>query len=162
MKNSIKILVSFLLLSTSVLSQTGKVVWVKDGDTFILKEENGKKHTIRVADIDSPETSKEKGVPGQPYSKKALRFTINEIYGKVVQVEFKNYDDHNRIIGYVKYENKDLGNELLKAGLAWHYKYYSDDIYMAKLEQKAKDTKTGLWQDPKPINPYNWRKGKRN
>jgi len=36
------------------------------------------------------------------------------------------------------YENKNLSLELLKSGLAWHYKYYSKDKEMAFLENEAK------------------------
>lgn len=161
MKSTIKIFVALLFISLYSIAQTGKVVWVEDGDTFILKDKNNVKHTIRVADIDCPETGKY-GKPGQPYSKSALKFTIKEIYGKIVTVTFKNYDKRDRIVGYVTYSNKDLGLELLKAGLAWHYKYYSDDPTMAKLETEAKENKLGLWQDLNPIQPYYWRKGQRN
>ena len=31
-----------------------------------------------------------------------------------------------------------------------------------ELEKTAKQNKKGLWIDPNPINPYQWRKGKRN
>ncbi len=153
--NTITIFVFLLFTCIIAFAQTGKVIWVKDGDTFVLIDDENVKYTIRVADVDSPEKS-----GGQPFSNKALRFTIKEIHGKTVTVKYKS-THKKRIVGYVSYENKDLGHELLKAGLAWHAKYFSDDEYMAELEQKAKDTKTGLWIDPNPINPYEWRKGKR-
>ena len=42
----------------------------------------------------------------------------------------------------------DLNKELLKAGLAWHYKQYSSDPELAKLEFEARAKKVGLWKEP--------------
>jgi micrococcal nuclease len=138
-----------------VYSQTGKVIKVKDGDTVVILDSLNVQHTIRVADIDCPER-------GQPFSSKAKEFVSNEIFGKQVTIKKKNTDRYGRIVGFVLYESKNLSLELLKNGLAWHYSYYSDSKEMAQLEVVARDNKIGLWIDPNPINPYNWRKGERN
>jgi len=55
-----------------------------------------------------------------------------------------------------------LSKELLKNGLAWHYKYYSKDEELTNLESNAKQMHIGLWSEPNPINPYDWRKGIRD
>ena len=150
---------AFFMIFFTVNAQTGKVIKIKDGDTFVILDSKLEQHTIRVADIDCPEK-------GQPFGKKAKWFTSNEIYGKVVTINPKDKnepkDRWDRIIGYVIYgNNQNLSLELLKNGFAWHYKYYSDDEKMAKLEIKARNEKVGLWQMPNPINPYSWRKGER-
>ena len=144
----------FLISSFIVFSQSGKVIKVKDGDTIVILDSDNVQHTIRVADIDCPEK-------GQPFSKAATSFVSNEIFGKEVSIEKKSKDRYGRIIGNVFYTNKTLSKELLRKGLAWHYKYYSKDKELATLELIAKKNKLGLWADPNPINPYQWRKGKR-
>ena len=150
-----KILFFLLLISfIDVFSQMGKVINIKDGDTVVILGENFKKYTVRVADIDCPEKK-------QPFGKKAKQFTSKEILGKTVEVKIKNFDKYGRTVGYILYENKNLSLELLKNGLAWHYKYYSKDKEMAFLENEAKKNKLGLWSHKKPINPYYWRKGVR-
>ena len=53
-----------------------------------------------------------------------------------------------------------LDKELLSAGLAWHYKQYSRDPEMAKLEFQARSAKRGLWAEPNPVPPWEWRKRK--
>ena len=47
---------------------------------------------------------------------------------------------------------------MLKAGLAWHYKYYDSTPAYAAAESAARAAKLGLWQDKNPINPYEFRK----
>lgn len=155
MKKTFIFQVLFIFISFFSFSQTGKVIAVKDGDTVVILDKENKQHTIRVADIDCPEKN-------QPYGKKAKWFTSDQIFGKTITIKKKNLDRYGRTVGYILYENKNLSLELLKAGLAWHYKYYSNDVEMAKLERKAKEAKTGLWQDSNPIQPYHWRKGQRN
>ena len=78
-----------------------------------------------------------------------------------MEVRIKNRDKYGRIVGYIIYNGKNLSLELLKKGLAWHYKYYSTNKKMAIIQYKAKKNKIGLWSHKNPINPYNWRKVKR-
>lgn len=153
---TMKILFFYILLLCSfcIHSQTGKVIKVKDGDTIVIIDTTNTQHTIRIADIDCPEK-------GQPFGTKAKNFTSDEIFGKIVTIESKGIDRFGRTIGFVLYNNKNLSFELLKSGLAWHYKYYSKNKEMAKIEVVAKKNKIGLWIDPNPINPYNWRRNKR-
>jgi len=42
--------------------------------------------------------------------------------------------------------------------MAWHYVKYSDDQKLADAEQKAPTAKRGLWADPKPMPPWDWRR----
>ncbi len=151
----------FLLLvcfTFHLSAQTGKVIAIKDGDTIVILDDDNIEHSVRVADIDCPEM-------GQPFGKKAKWFTSGELFQDCVTVVPKHplnpLDNYGRILGYVKYGDKDLSEELLRAGLAWHYKYYSDSEHLARLEAEAKEKRIGLWADPKPIRPYEWRKGNR-
>ena len=141
----------FLISFLDIFSQTGKVINIKDGDTVVILDENFNKYTVRIADIDCPEKK-------QPFGTKAKQFTSKEILGKTVEIKIKNFDKYGRTVGYILYENKNLSLELLKNGLAWHYKYYSKDKAMSLLENEAKKNKIGLWIQKNPINPYKWRK----
>ena len=52
-----------------------------------------------------------------------------------------------------------LHRELVKRGLAWHYKQYSDDQRFADDEDNARLKKLGLWGGShRPIAPWEWRK----
>jgi len=144
-------LLSCLLLLPSLLyACDGKVVSVTDGDTIkVLKD--GKQVKIRLAAIDCPEK-------GQPYGNAAKKFTANMVAGKVVKIWPTDTDRYGRIVAFIFVGNKNLNKELLSAGLAWHYKKYSRDPELAKLEFDARSKKIGLWSEPDPVAPWEWRR----
>jgi endonuclease YncB( thermonuclease family) len=81
------------------------------------------------------------------------------IAGKTVKVNVKDTDRYGRFIGIVSTDKiKDVNLEMIKAGMAWHYSYYDNTPSYKLAQQQAKKGNKGLWQDPNPINPYEWRK----
>ncbi|MEE8290789.1 MAG: excalibur calcium-binding domain-containing protein [Candidatus Tectomicrobia bacterium] len=51
-----------------------------------------------------------------------------------------------------------MNRELVKAGFAWWYrKYAPDNAALEQLEAEARQAKRGLWADPKPVPPWQWR-----
>jgi hypothetical protein len=46
---------------------------------------------------------------------------------------------------------------MVEDGWAWHFKKYSKDQNLAKLEVIARSAKKGLWADPSPLAPWNYR-----
>ena len=77
------------------------------------------------------------------------------IVGKTVKVNVKDTDRYGKVSTA---EIKDVSLEMIKAGMAWHYSYYDNTPSYKLAQQQAKKEKKGLWQDPKPMNPYEWRK----
>lgn len=146
-----------LLLFIQIISAqifTGKVIGVKDGDTVVLLID-GKPQTIRLAHIDCPEKN-------QPFGYKAKHFVSDFCFGKEVQTVIAGKPDRNgRWIGEIFYRNQNLNKELVRNGLAWHFKRYSNNLVYAELEILARKKKIGLWQDKNPVEPWNWRKFKR-
>jgi endonuclease YncB( thermonuclease family) len=140
-------------------SFTGKVVKVSDGDTIqVLKD--GKAVKIRLAEIDCPETSHGKKKPGQPYGKAAKRFALDLAGGKTVRIDVVTTDRYNRVVGKVVFDDgSTLNKRLVEAGLAWVYRQYAKDQALFDLEAEAKATKRGLWSDPNPVPPWEWRHG---
>ena len=131
---------------------SGKVISVKDGDTIDILYYN-KKLTIRLAHIDCPEKK-------QPYGQAARQFVSDKCFGQTVTIRHNNeYDRSKRLIGEVILANNENLNKLLvKAGLAWHFKKYSTDNSYAVLEQEARKQRIGLWSEPNPVAPWEWRK----
>ena len=133
---------------------TAKVVGVKDGDTFVVLNEK-KEIVVRLEHIDAPEKN-------QPFGNKAKQFASDFCFGKTVVVIGNGKKDRNgRWIGEIFFKNQNLGKELVRNGLAWHYKRYSKSANYADLEIAARKKKVGLWRDKDPIAPWNWRKSKR-
>lgn len=132
-----------------------KVVGVKDGDTIVLLK-NGEEVTVRLYGVDTPEKS-------QAYGQKAKQYTSDMVFGKEVQLIVKNKDRYGRTVGtIILKDGRNLNEELIKNGYAWHYKAYSKDVNLANAETDARRFKRGLWQDPNPIAPWDYRKNKRS
>ena len=55
-------------------------------------------------------------------------------------------------------DGRDVSAEMLKVGMAWHYKQYSKDEEYAELENTARQQKIGLWADKNPVVPWEYRK----
>ena len=134
---------------------TGKVVSVADGDTITLLVD-GTQHRIRLHGIDCPEG-------GQPFGTKAKQFTSSLAFGQTVTARVVDVDRYGRLVCRVALpDGKDLSAELVRAGLAWWYRHYApDDEELAKLEAESREAKRGLWADPNPVPPWEWRKRKR-
>jgi micrococcal nuclease len=132
----------------------GKVVGVSDGNT-IKALKDGKQVEVRLATIDCPKK-------GQPYGQAARKFTADLVAGKIVKVWPTDTDRYGRIVAFVFVGDTDLNKELLKAGLAWHYKQYSRDPELAKLEFQARSKKIGLWAEPDRVPPWEYRKHERS
>ena len=149
----------FLFLLTASLQgaaqvQTlhGRVVGIADGDTFTLLVQDSLQMKVRVAHIDCPERN-------QPFSQKAKQFTSDAIFGKTVTVFYDKKDRYGRIIGEVYYQGgRNLSEELVKNGLAWHYVKYSKSKRLQLLEARARAQSIGLWSQPNAIAPWDWRK----
>lgn len=130
----------------------GYVVGIIDGDTYDLLLEDKSTIRIRMDGIDAPE----KGMPFYKVSKKYLSelcFNKNVTYVKT------DDDAHGRIVAKTYLEDgRECGEELIKAGLAWHFRKYSSEKKLADLEIDARNKKIGIWSDPRPIAPWEIRR----
>lgn len=136
---------------------TAKVIAVKDGDTIEVLY-NGKPLRIRLAHIDCPEIRN-----NQPFGKDAKKLASELCYGQEVQVINEGeVDRYGRLIAVIINSSKqNLNKEMVRAGLAWHYKKYSDDSSYAMLELEARKNKRGIWKEKNATPPWEWRNGKK-
>lgn len=146
-------LIFILFIPLVASAWPGKCVGVSDGDTISVMHD-GRAEKIRLHGIDCPEI-------GQDFGKKAKQFTSDTVFNKTVEVLPKDQDQYGRTVASIFIGGKVLNIELVRAGLAWHYKQYSDDEVLAVLELDARGKKTGLWADSNPIPPWDWRRGDR-
>ena len=47
---------------------------------------------------------------------------------------------------------------MVRMGMAWWYRRYDKTEELENAERYAKENKIGLWADPNPIAPWDWRK----
>jgi micrococcal nuclease len=146
-----KALFIFLLLPFAVNAQlVGKVISVADGDTFTMLVVN-KQIRIRLHGIDCPEKA-------QDFGQVAKKFLSNLVFGKIVSVKEMDVDRYGRTIGMVTIDSVNVNEELLKAGLAWHYKKYDQNAKWSTTEVNARAQKKGIWSKNDPVPPWEWRK----
>ena len=135
------------------LSFTAKVIRIMDGDTMEVLYQN-QPIKIRLAHIDCPEKRGH-----QPFGTKAKQALSDLCFGQMVTVQGQKYDRYKRLIAVVINDKKQvLNQEMIKLGMAWHFKKYSSDPLYAQLEVEARKHKIGLWQDRNAIAPWEWRK----
>jgi micrococcal nuclease len=108
---------------------------------------------LRLAEVDCPEKK-------QPFGTKAKQFTSDAVYLKTVTYLVTDKDRYGHSVAKIYFENKYLSAEIIKKGMGWQYKKYSTSKELAQFEQQARSKKIGLWMDPNPVYPSEWRKQK--
>jgi endonuclease YncB( thermonuclease family) len=139
----------------------GRVVGVSDGDTITVLDANKQQHRIRFKGIDAPESKQAFG----NVSKAALS---DLVYRKQVTVMWTEKDRYGRVLGTVMLDGTDINLRMISQGNAWHYKQYAssqsakDRAAYASAEAAARSTGKGLWRDPDPVPPWDFRRQKRS
>jgi len=131
----------------------GKVVGVSDGDTLTVLH-NQQPEKIRLNGIDCPEKK-------QAFGERAKLFVSSLAFGKGATVKASKIDRYGRTLGEVWVGEKNLSQELLRVGLAWHYRQFSKDAELQPLEDVARVKGLGLWVDPDPVAPWDFRKSRK-
>ena len=150
-----KFLVSCLLLLAGLACAetiTGKVIGVMDGDTIEVLDTTKTPRRIRLEGIDAPEKA-------QAFGARSKQHLSDQVFGKQVEVQSNKTDRYGRTVGKVMISGKDANLDQVCSGFAWHYKEYqkeqsaSDRLAYANAETSARNMKSGLWNDPKPMPP---------
>ena len=145
---------------------TGRVVGVADGDTITLLDADRNQYKIRLGGIDAPEKA-------QPFGQRSKENLSRMVFGKDVRVEWDKRDRYKRIVGKVLVQPADCpmcpmtfdaGHAQITVGLAWWYRKYASEqspedrgAYEFS-EQQARAKRVGLWSDPQPVPPWDWRR----
>jgi micrococcal nuclease len=150
--------VGFFISSFSAvlaLDFTGLVVSVLDGDTIEVLH-NDRPERIRLSGIDCPEK-------GQAYGNNAKHAASALAFEKNVTVQTYGHDKYKRTLADVILpDGMNLNQELVMQGWCWWYrKYAPGDTVLEGLEKEAEEAKKGLWADPSPVPPWEWREKSR-
>jgi micrococcal nuclease len=129
---------------------TGIVTHVADGDTLSVTA-NGRTEKVRLEGIDAPEA-------GQAFGGQARQRLRVLAFSQPATVHVRDRDRYGRLVARVIVAGRDLSEEMVKAGLAWHYTQYSADRQLAALEQQARQQQLGLWADRAAVAPWQYRK----
>ena len=149
----IRLTVLFLLLTVPAFAEElrGKIVSIADGDTCTLLDASKVQHKIRLNGIDAPEKK-------QAFGTKAKEALGEKIHEKEVRVEWSKKDRYGRILGDVYLGDRHINREMIRDGMAWHYRQYSKSVELQREEDAARKAKRGLWSDKSPVPPWEFRK----
>jgi endonuclease YncB( thermonuclease family) len=163
-KPIIKAVLLGTLLCLSAAAQphtiTGKVVGVSDGDTITVLDEQKRQHKIRLDGIDAPESS-------QDFGSRSKQSLSDLVFGRVVTVASSKKDRYGRTVSKVTLDGRNINLEQINRGMAWFYRAYArelsrdDAVAYERAENDAKAGKRGLWADPSPTPPWEFRRGGR-
>ncbi|WP_231989471.1 thermonuclease family protein [Nitrospira japonica] len=134
---------------------SGEVVGVLDGDTIeVMHRQQAER--IRLHGIDCPEK-------GQAYGTRAKQAASALVFGKEVTLRTHGMDKYGRTIADVLLpDGTNVNQQLVKEGWCWWYrKYAHKDVTLEHLEQAAREAQSGLWADPQPVPPWEYRKASR-
>ena len=165
--------VCLALLSVAAPAETivGRVVGVTDGDTVVVLDAGNRQHKIRLGAIDAPEKA-------QPFGQRAKQNLSLLVFGRDVEIDWQKRDRYERIVGKVRVADPacqktvcpkvlDAGEAQIRSGMAWWFERYAaeqapeDARRYAFAEQQARIQRVGLWSDPAPIAPWEYRKARR-
>ena len=144
---------SFLVSSTLSADETmeAKVKRVIDGDSSLVVDRNDIEFEAQLEGIDAPEMKQE-------FGKESLEALTKMLKDQKVKLTWKSKDTYDRLLAQVYLEDKHINLEMLRSGMAWHFKRYNKSEELAKIESEAKQAKKGLWAKESPVAPWDYRK----
>ena len=124
------IVLFFLLVNVLVQAETleGKIA---DGDTLTLLTSTKDQVKIRLAGIDTPERK-------QPFGNRAKQALAKLAFQKQALIEAETKDRYGRTVGVVFVDGLNVNHELVKQGMAWFYRKYTNDKALYELESRLR------------------------
>jgi len=155
-KLGINFLCLLLALAASAEEFSGRVVRIVDGDTVVVLDQHRVEQKVRLAGIDAPER-------GQAFGTRAKEQLAGLVGGKPLNVRWHKEDRYRRLVGKLMLDGQDVNLQMVRSGFAWWFRKYADEqtaldqrLYEAA-EKAARSDRVGLWTDPAPMAPWDWR-----
>ena len=141
------------VLPTYAEELVGRLVSVTDGDTLTVLVSK-KQIKVRLTEIDAPERK-------QPFGTRSRQSLADLCAGMDARVVEQGKDRYGRTLGRVNCAGVDANAEQVRRGMAWVFDRYVTDRSLFSLQDEAKTSRRGVWADPKPIAPWEWRAARR-
>ena len=131
------------------------VVGIADGDTLTALCPEHQQVKVRLAEIDAPEKA-------QAFGQRSKQSLSDLCYKKRADLEVQTRDRYGRAVATVKCNGTNANVEQVKRGMAWVYDDYVKNNMYYYVQSDAKNARVGLWSDPNPVPPWEWRRAKRS
>jgi micrococcal nuclease len=123
---------------------------IVDGDTLRVRCDDKPPITIRLAEIDAPEKA-------QPFGTRSRQHLAKLCFQQQAEIRPLTTDRYGRMVARVTCAGTDANAAQVSAGMAWAFTKYLTDSSIKQLEQQAREARRGLWSDPSPVPPWDWR-----
>ncbi|HEX4879239.1 MAG TPA: thermonuclease family protein [Limnobacter sp.] len=150
----------------------GTVTRVADGDTITVQDSNGRSRKVRMHAVDAPEMQ-------QAHGEQSRQWLATRVLNKPVKVIVNNTDRYKRVVGKVVLPGEPCGQarcpadldvnlQGIEQGQLWWYRDYAktqslgDRQAYEAAEHQARELRLGLWHNPNPQAPWQWRSQQRN
>jgi endonuclease YncB( thermonuclease family) len=139
---------------------TGRAVKIIDGDTFDLLTADRGLIRVRFGGMDAPER-------GQAFSRRATEHLGQLLAEQRIAVRCFKDDGNAREVCDVSVNGSDVGLDMIRAGLAWHFKRFESEqaprmrARYAEAEEDARRQRIGLWSTADPMPPWECRQLRR-
>ncbi len=157
--NALRLRAAFLICLACCPAATAaewraQVIRIVDGDTLtVLVDDNQVK--IRLVEIDAPESK-------QPFGTRSRQSLSDLCFGRSALVHEVGRDRYGRTLARVECNGIDANAEQVRRGMAWVFdRYAPSDSALYDVQRKAQRERTGLWSDPAPVSPWEWRRAAR-
>ncbi|MGB7925164.1 MAG: thermonuclease family protein [Pyrinomonadaceae bacterium] len=147
-----------LALPASASTLQVRVVEVQDGKTIFV-EHIGRRVKVVLKGADAPELD-------QPSGDVARQHLSSLVLGKDAVVEFTGMAYRSHFVARVFLDETDVSLQMIRDGAAWFDRSYEKDMnpaerrLYAESERAARNECRGIWQDPAPMPPWEWRQAK--
>jgi endonuclease YncB( thermonuclease family) len=144
----------FFLANDAAWAKTivGRVVGVSDGDTLTLLDGQNRRHRIRLAEIDAPESR-------QAFGQRSKQSLSELAYRKEAVAECPSTDRYGRAVCTVTVAGAGINLAQVQRGMAWVYPRFARDPRLFEAQRTAQAERRGLWVDASPTPPWEFRKG---
>ena len=155
--------------STSDNPVRATIIETIDGDTLHLSFSDGRRETLRILGIDTPEVTLERNDPGKfngvtdqellsLWGEEAASYTQEKLNGQEVRIIYDRdagtRDVYGRMLAtIITPDGTDHGEDLIRRGLARVYTqetFSRKDHYLA-VQKEAINTRTGIWSGRQPV-----------
>ena len=133
---------------------TGEVSYVVDGDSLWIRPDGArsrKPQRVRLEGVDAPEIC-------QDHGRDAQSFLSQRVLHQRVQVLARARDGYGRLIAQVSHQGEDLSQLMAQAGWAWSPGFGHRPGPYADAVAQAQAARVGLFVDPQPMLPADFRR----
>ncbi|HSW11271.1 MAG TPA: thermonuclease family protein [Solimonas sp.] len=128
---------------------SGPVLRVADGDSLHVSCD-GQDTTVRLQGIDAPEWR-------QAYGRRAKKELAALVEGRELRLLGSEIDSYGRLLATAWLGDLNINREMARRGYAWAYRRYLHDPALLDDEAQARQQRLGLWADPQPVPPWEFR-----